>query len=985
MQLLIVAALFTVLADGALLRGHRKENLDMAEDIVQHTRARRAVFDNAVDPAIDALFEEGPEGGLPTTFGLTDAVRDGVAAFDPREATSNFLSSHMLDDFPREIRDALPRMAQQRIHTDPKPNASSDSNEESVSLDEGAVKKAVEQLNSMVGKAQARLDNASIDCREFKEKNTKGRHLVKVDLNRLDAAMTNLEEKKGVITAAIQTEEENTAQAHETLATLAVDYNEARTADAEMLETHQKDLEVAKYMLDITKCPSSLLTTHSSNFLGGHARRTLQIKTCVDSNGSAEYVFGDPLFESSKSRLSTQSRQLLGFALGRVGETAALRAAGLAYGIGSEDLDDGDEDEVPRKLVAFQSKTPIQPHSKAEKKQSNRCARMEPDCGLLHDTFASLWGAMKDTVEELAAKMKADELENIRKKNDVNGQLETSTKETNTLQGTLMETENAYSSTESTKKEKVNELKLLRRSFKKKRRECKNLIREILYTELCGTISVRNEILKTIGTETSKVVDCEVTHWSAGTCEKVPITRYHKSTNDPLPCDDSLKGGTQLLTRETLVARQGDGASCPALNMSKKCNQFKCPVDCVVSAWAGWSQCTKECDGGVQTRSRVVEEQPENAGLVCDTLQDARPCNTDSCDRDCTFKAWSSWNPCSQECGSGIQYRTRAVDVPKLGSGTCRKTHRKHQECNTQACVGDEVCITKTDVVLLIDGSGSLTSAGFEIFKQFAIELVKKFQGDAYGDDAVNVGIVQFGNGHLGAGGVVSDAILVQALSSDMDGAKNQIEQMEWQRGFTNMAQGVLKANRLLDDSLRKDATGTVVMITDGLLTLKRQTYEAVAKLRTKARLMILQVKSFPNKASKDVMKKFASFPARSNYMIIRGKKALKSAYVKLANDVIRTLCPQAESPSSVKKLDSDRGYTLIKTRQVCMDWPAASNEEIVSQDDCKAFADESGSWIDFSYGPSDFYAGKFECHVFKENCTTYEEKEGFQTFETST
>merc|ERR1719498_1036094 len=42
---------------------------------------------------------------------------------------------------------------------------------------------------------------------------------------------------------------------------------------------------------------------------------------------------------------------------------------------------------------------------KEEKKIAKRCAKADPDCGLLHDTIASLWGEMKDLVEALEDKM----------------------------------------------------------------------------------------------------------------------------------------------------------------------------------------------------------------------------------------------------------------------------------------------------------------------------------------------------------------------------------------------------------------------------------------------------------------------------------------------------------------------------------------------------------------------------------------------------
>merc|ERR1719183_2219308 len=95
--------------------------------------------------------------------------------------------------------------------------------------------------------------------------------------------------------------------------------------------------------------------------------------------------------------------------------------------MGFEDLDDGDEDEQTRNLGLFQIDQSVRgyPNRKRRRnrrarrsrarrsrntgrKRGRRCARMKPDCGLLHDTFASLWGEMKDAVEKLESEMQAD-------------------------------------------------------------------------------------------------------------------------------------------------------------------------------------------------------------------------------------------------------------------------------------------------------------------------------------------------------------------------------------------------------------------------------------------------------------------------------------------------------------------------------------------------------------------------------------------------
>ena len=53
-------------------------------------------------------------------------------------------------------------------------------------------------------------------------------------------------------------------------------------------------------------------------------------------------------------------------------------------------------------------------------------------------------------------------------------------------------------------------------------------------------------------------------------------------------------------------------------------------------------------------------------------------------------------------------------------------------------CVGDELCIAKQDLILAVDGSGSLTEDGFGILRDFAFQLIGKYQTEYYGSPAAS-------------------------------------------------------------------------------------------------------------------------------------------------------------------------------------------------------------------------------------------------------
>ena len=54
-------------------------------------------------------------------------------------------------------------------------------------------------------------------------------------------------------------------------------------------------------------------------------------------------------------------------------------------------------------------------------------------------------------------------------------------------------------------------------------------------------------------------------------------------------------------------------------------------VDCKVSNWKPWGECSVTCGGGTKTRARDVIEIPENEGDTCPALEETMACNTDQC------------------------------------------------------------------------------------------------------------------------------------------------------------------------------------------------------------------------------------------------------------------------------------------------------------------------------------------------------------------
>jgi hypothetical protein len=54
-------------------------------------------------------------------------------------------------------------------------------------------------------------------------------------------------------------------------------------------------------------------------------------------------------------------------------------------------------------------------------------------------------------------------------------------------------------------------------------------------------------------------------------------------------------------------------------------------VDCAVSEWSEWSNCSAQCGIGSKTRTRTIVTKPTNDGAICPVLVQTQDCNTNAC------------------------------------------------------------------------------------------------------------------------------------------------------------------------------------------------------------------------------------------------------------------------------------------------------------------------------------------------------------------
>lgn len=134
---------------------------------------------------------------------------------------------------------------------------------------------------------------------------------------------------------------------------------------------------------------------------------------------------------------------------------------------------------------------------------------------------------------------------------------------------------------------------------------CCERVKWIMFQDMCALIVVRNAVLETSTVcPGTTIVDCDVDFWVGKKCS---VACDDTCPDIPDPTEVYECGGWQEIYRKIVVLPPDEcGLRCPALSRTKKCNQKKCEVDCVMSEWSGWSKCTADCEGGVRSRTRAL-------------------------------------------------------------------------------------------------------------------------------------------------------------------------------------------------------------------------------------------------------------------------------------------------------------------------------------------------------------------------------------------
>jgi len=830
---------------------------------------------------------------------------------------------------------------------------------------EESLAKALKILNNMIEKAWADLDDEMIKCKEFEDRNRGTFDQVMTDLARIGEQIADLERMRSEAIENINRCDAEFTQISLDLKIQTVNFMKIKFANMQDMTIRKNDLEVMTFVLQLTKCKAAAAGASLAQLRQKHPKSGAHV--CSGDSETQDLVlrFDDPKLEAElKQKMTPRALRALQQALGQAVGTQKLSLL----------------EEEPTTATTTTSTmvllTPPMPQAAVREKVSSEgfwkiCKREEEvDCGLLHDTMSLQWGKFKDSVDELQSEMDQNQAAFMTLRADLNAQLSVITVAKGRYMMMLAEVVSNMNANQVEQSKKNQQREELDTQYRKFMAGCKRVITEITFTRICAVVKVRNEVMS--HSETIDITDCDVTDWVPGDCSVLcddGCPSIFGPSDDPYAC-----GGWQTLSREVIVKPNDNGVTCPALSRKRKCNQQKCPVDCEQSDWSGWSKCTKDCEGGVESRTRSILIKPKNGGQSCNTVSEIKPCNTGSCDRDCTLAKWTEWGFCTMACGGGLQERVRKVDIPTRGEGECPKDHSpdrwNERSCNTLDCIGDEICIAKQDLVIAIDGSGSLRSTGFEILQNFAAELVDSYKSEYFGKAAMRIGCVLFGNGEVLDDGTISPAVQVHKLTDDLPAVKTSIKALTWQRGFTNMAQAISLTEKMFLANGRAKAQSALIVITDGKPTLIYETQEKVMEMKDKAVKLFFAPVTEAGGEEIALMKRWASEPWQSHLVHVPGLDALKSAGSIFASKFIATFCPEAMSPSATVIKEKSLGYFLLKESAICGDPSIGSSMGTVkcTEQDEKGCIDECARRVREAQGnPKAFscgeYAGTLYCY----------------------
>ncbi|XP_666910.1 sporozoite cysteine-rich protein [Cryptosporidium hominis TU502] len=137
------------------------------------------------------------------------------------------------------------------------------------------------------------------------------------------------------------------------------------------------------------------------------------------------------------------------------------------------------------------------------------------------------------------------------------------------------------------------------------------------------------------------------------------------------------------------------GLECTITSQISACNSDVECLPCGFTDWGSWSPCSASCDGGFTIRTRELTHSAPG----CDSLlKEKSSCNSSPCPVDCVLSFWSPWTDCSKFLCEGTKSRYRVVVREAMNGGTaCPSSNQLRQVVECSGCEG--ICDTQIEPI----------------------------------------------------------------------------------------------------------------------------------------------------------------------------------------------------------------------------------------------------------------------------------------------
>jgi len=532
--------------------------------------------------------------------------------------------------------------------------------------------------------------------------------------------------------------------------------------------------------------------------------------------------------------------------------------------------------------------------SAATKRAAKCTLKKSPQCYKLQQRFLIIQAGIEDIRDELMEQISAQEHDCKTMKESLEASIEVDKSTLGSAQTKLAEGTQKEATAGETGRQVAKENAGYNADLIKQMKICTtNYIN--FETELCALKKIRGDVFKKMK-EGHKgfFQDCQVSPWTPEACTKV------------------CAGGEQKLIRSVLLHPDGEkgsgvGSKCLPLTAEKSCNLSPCPVNCKLATWSGWSKCSAKCGGGVSTRVRDVKVPMRYDGTPCGGTTESKPCAVQACERNCELHSWTAWTTCSKDCDGGTKKRSRGIQVPVLGGGTCAgewsKERLQYVPCNEKRCTAPKGQVMKCnqtyDIVLVLDGTPKSGKKGWAAEVKAANLLIDSWEGQVA---KPNVAVVHYTGPRTWSGvskctGKSKNKVdmegvckikLASHFSEDMKKTKTIINGLEYSPGSKLLSLALMTVQSELPLG-RKTARTAVIVFIDGAPLSFRKTRIASETIRKSVRLLYVPVVRFS--PLKD-LKTWASRRWQENLVPVKTYKSLEKAAT--GTHIIANICPKA-------------------------------------------------------------------------------------------